>query len=63
MISRILLFLGTNLAVMLVLSVAIRVFGLDQYIGSDTTGMLIFAFIFGMAGSFISLARRYICVQ
>ncbi len=56
MISRIFLFLGTNLAVMLVLSVAIRVFGLDQYVGGNTTGMLIFAFIFGMAGSLISLA-------
>ncbi|MGI9319535.1 MAG: protease HtpX, partial [bacterium] len=53
---RILLFLGTNLAVMLVLSIAIRVFGLDQYAGGSTTGMLVFAFIFGMAGSFISLA-------
>ena len=56
MISRILLFLGTNLAVMLVLSIAIRIFGLDQYVGASTTGMLVFAFIFGMAGSFISLA-------
>lgn len=56
MISRILLFLGTNLAVMLVLSVAIRIFGLDQYVGTSTSGMLVFAFIFGMGGSFISLA-------
>ena len=56
MISRIFLFLGTNLAVMAVLSVAIRIFGLDQYVGGSTTSMLIFAFIFGMAGSFISLA-------
>ncbi|MGB5708515.1 MAG: protease HtpX [Arenicellales bacterium] len=56
MISRILLFLGTNLAVMLVLSVAIRIFGLDQYVGGGAGSMLLFAFIFGMAGSFISLA-------
>ena len=56
MISRIFLFLGTNLAVMAVLSVAIRLFGLDQYVGGSTAGMLIFAFVFGMAGSFISLA-------
>lgn len=56
MISRILLFLGTNLAVMLVLSVAIRIFGLDQYVGGGAGSMLVFAFIFGMAGSFISLA-------
>jgi len=56
MISRILLFLGTNLAVMLVLSVAIRIFGLDQYVDASTSSMLVFAFIFGMGGSFISLA-------
>lgn len=41
---------------MLVLSIAIRILGLDQYLGQSTTGMLLFAFIFGMAGSFISLA-------
>jgi heat shock protein HtpX len=56
MISRVFLFLGTNIAVMMVLSVAIRVFGLDRYMGGDITGMLIMAFIFGMVGSFISLA-------
>ena len=55
MISRIFLFLGTNLAVMAVLSVAIRIFGLDQYVSGGTTSALIFAFIFGMGGSFISL--------
>jgi len=56
MISRILLFLGTNIAVMLVLSIAIRIFGLDQYAGTGTMQMLVFAFIFGMVGSVISLA-------
>ena len=56
MISRVLLFLGTNIAVMLVLSVAIRIFGLDQYLGTGTSQMLVFAFVFGVVGSFISLA-------
>lgn len=55
MIMRILLFLGTNIAVLLVLGVVSRIFGLEQYLGRDTTGMLVFAFIFGMAGSVISL--------
>ncbi len=56
MISRVLLLVGTNMAVMLVLSFAIRIFGLEQYLGQGMTSMLIYAFIFGMAGSFISLA-------
>lgn len=56
MVMRILLFLGTNIAVLLVLGIVSRVFGLEQYLGRDTTSMLVFAFIFGMAGSIISLA-------
>ena len=56
MISRVLLLIGTNMAVMLVLSFAIRIFGLEQYLGQGMTSMLIYAFIFGMVGSFISLA-------
>ncbi len=56
MISRVLLLVGTNMAVMLVLSIAIRIFGLEQYLGQGMTSMLIYAFIFGMVGSFISLA-------
>ena len=56
MISRILLFLGTNLAVIVVLGFVSRIFGIEQYIGGNTAQLLIFAFVFGMAGSFISLA-------
>ncbi len=57
---RILLFLGTNLAVILLASITFRVLGLDQYmyqqgIGMNLTGMLIFAAVFGMGGSFFSL--------
>ena len=57
--KRILLFIGTNLAVLLVLSVAAQVLGLDRYLhaqGSDLGGLLAFAALFGFGGSFISLA-------
>jgi heat shock protein HtpX len=57
--KRIFLFLVTNLAVMLVLSVAARLLGLDQYLaarGGDLGGLLAVAALFGFGGSFISLA-------
>jgi heat shock protein HtpX len=57
--KRIFLFLATNLAVMLVLSVAVRVLGLDQYLhaqGGNLGGLLAFAAVFGFGGAFISLA-------
>ncbi|MDJ0956167.1 MAG: protease HtpX [Arenicellales bacterium] len=56
--KRILYFLVTNIAILLVLSIAISVFGLDVYLqqgGMNHQGLLIFAAIFGMGGSFISL--------
>ncbi len=55
---RILLFLGTNLAVIIVASITLRLLGLEAYLqanGMNMTGLLIFSFIFGMAGSMISL--------
>ncbi|WP_372612565.1 protease HtpX [Halomonas sp.] len=55
---RILLFLGTNLAVIIVASITLRLLGLEAYLqanGMNTIGLLIFCFIFGMAGSMISL--------
>ncbi len=57
--KRIMLFLGTNLAVMVVLSVVANLLGADRYLqqgGLDLRGLLIFCAIFGMGGSFISLA-------
>jgi heat shock protein HtpX len=55
--SRILLFLGTNLAVLVVLGVVMRVlgpmFGIDP---RSAVGILILAAIIGFVGSFISLA-------
>jgi heat shock protein HtpX len=55
---RILLFLATNLAVILVASFTLRILGVDSYLtqsGINYESLLIFAGIFGFAGSFISL--------
>jgi len=57
--KRIVLFLATNLAIVLVLSVAAHLIGLDRWLqaqGSSLVGLLVFAAFFGFAGSFISLA-------
>jgi heat shock protein HtpX len=51
--KRILLFLATNLAILLLLGLVLSLFGLD---GRSTGGALVIAAIFGMGGSFISLA-------
>jgi heat shock protein HtpX len=56
--KRIILFVLTNLAVMLVLSVVVRIFGADRYLaanGLNMSQLLIFASIIGFAGAFISL--------
>lgn len=56
---RIGLFLATNLAVLLLLSLIAKLTGLDLYAarhGTDLGSLLIFAAIIGFAGSFISLA-------
>ncbi|HSH57736.1 MAG TPA: protease HtpX [Halomonas sp.] len=55
---RILLFLATNLAVLLVASVTLRLLGVESYLsgqGINFQSLLLFAFIFGMAGSMVSL--------
>jgi heat shock protein HtpX len=57
--KRIFLFLLTNLAVVLVLSVVARLTGLDTWLaahGQSYFGLLVFAAFFGFIGSFISLA-------
>jgi len=56
--KRIFLFLATNLAVVVLLSVIINVFGLNRWLaaeGIDYTGLLMFSAVIGFAGSFISL--------
>ena len=56
--KRIVLFLITNLAVMLVLSVVLSVLGVDRYMteqGLNLGTLLVFSLIVGFGGSFISL--------
>ncbi|HWW31927.1 MAG TPA: protease HtpX [Steroidobacteraceae bacterium] len=56
--KRIFLFLLTNLAVVLVLSIVARLTGLDAWLaahGQSYFGLLVFAALFGFGGSFISL--------
>lgn len=55
---RIVLFAATNVAVLFVLTIIMRVFGLEQALagsGTNLTGLLIFSAIFGMSGALISL--------
>ena len=55
---RIILFLATNLAVVLVASITLRLLGVEPYLnanGLNMNSLLIFCFVFGMAGSLISL--------
>jgi heat shock protein HtpX len=59
--KRIVLFLATNLAVVFVLSITLRLLGVDRILdeqgtGLNLTNLLIFSAVFGFAGSFISLA-------
>ena len=56
--KRIALFLVTNLAVMIVLSITLSVLGVDQFIteqGLNVGMLLVFSLIVGFAGSFFSL--------
>jgi len=57
--KRIALFLITNLAVLLVLTVVARLLGIDTYLaahGQSLEGLLVWAALFGFGGAFISLA-------
>src|SRR5689334_20290285 len=50
-VKRILLFIVTNLAVVLVLSVVLHLTGLDRYAsGGNMGGLLMFAAVFGFGG-------------
>jgi heat shock protein HtpX len=59
MFSRVALFLATNFAILLLVSLLFKLFGLDlraaQY-GTNLGGLLLMCAVFGFAGSFISLA-------
>jgi heat shock protein HtpX len=56
--NRIVLFLLTNLAILLVLNITMRVLGIDQMLARSggMTGLLVMAAFMGFGGSFISLA-------
>ena len=61
MLKRVALFLATNLAVILVLSVVLRLLGVDQILDESGAGLnyealLILSLVIGFGGSFISLA-------
>ena len=58
--KRIFLFLVTNIAVLLVLNITLRLLGVDRILNADGTGinfqsLLVFAAVIGFGGSFISL--------
>lgn len=58
---RMLLFFGTNLAIIIVLSISMRLLGIDTALeqqggGLNLNALLIFSAVFGMGGSLISLA-------
>src|SRR5690625_712210 len=72
--KRIALFLGTNLAIIVVASITLSLLGVNSFLDQsgtnlDLQALLIFCFIFGMAGSVISLlmskkiAKRTMRVQ
>ena len=59
--KRIVLFLATNLAIIVVLSITLQLLGVErildqQGVGLDLQALLIFSAVFGFGGSFISLA-------
>jgi heat shock protein HtpX len=59
--KRVLLFLATNIAVLIVLSITFRLLGFESYLQEggvdlDLKALLVFSALFGMGGSFISLA-------
>jgi heat shock protein HtpX len=61
MFKRVALFIATNLAVVLVLSIVLRLLGVDRILDESGAGinyeaLLILSLVFGFGGSFISLA-------
>lgn len=59
--KRIILFLATNLAIIVVLSITLRLLGFERILdeqgsGLDINSLLLFAAVFGFGGSFLSLA-------
>ena len=66
--KRILLFVATNLAIMVTVSIVLTILGIGGYRlpggGLDYSALMVFCLIWGMAGSFISLAlSRFMAKQ
>ncbi len=62
---RILLFLATNAAILAVLSITMRLFGVEGALDANgvdlnINGLLIISAVVGFTGSFISLARLFL---
>jgi heat shock protein HtpX len=53
--KRIFLFLATNLAVLLIASITLKLLGVDRYTGQNYGSLLAFCAVFGFAGSLVSL--------
>lgn len=57
--KRIVLFLATNIAVLLVAGIVLKLLGVDAYLastGQSLPGLLVFGAVLGFGGSFVSLA-------
>ncbi|MGH8205112.1 MAG: protease HtpX, partial [Steroidobacteraceae bacterium] len=57
--KRVLLFLATNFAILIVASVTLRLLGVEPWLnenGIDFTSLLIFGAVIGFGGAFVSLA-------
>lgn len=59
--KRIFLFLATNIAILIVLSISLRLLGFEGFLDQqgvdlNLNSLLLFAAVFGMGGSFMSLA-------
>ncbi|BGD27904.1 protease HtpX [Pseudomonas aeruginosa] len=52
---RILLFLATNLAVLVIASITLKLLGVDRFTGQNYGSLLVFCAVFGFAGSLVSL--------
>ena len=59
--TRIFLFVATNLAILFILNISLRIFGVDRMLetqsgGINMTALLVMSAVIGMGGAFISLA-------
>ena len=52
---RIFLFLATNLAVLIIASITLKLLGVDRFTGQNYGSLLVFCAVFGFAGSLVSL--------